>query len=116
MLTLAQVRQAFAHALGALPGITGYAVPPSTMLPGDAWPLLASLERDGGFAFVAEWRVLVICGGSALDAITFMDAHLPALTSAIEPVAYVAAVTPVAISTPAGDLHGVELRARTEGI
>jgi hypothetical protein len=113
-MSLAADRAALAVALDTAAGVFGYTYPPSVIKAGDAWPLLAGVTRGPGHSWLGEWRVLVALSADAQDAATKTDTVLVDVSEALDPVAFVDAVVPVALETSAGVLHALEFRCRTE--
>lgn len=113
-MTLLSVRQELAAALSTVAGVTGYTDPPTVMAAGGAWPLLTSLstaEYLPAGLFLAQWRVIVVTGGTPEDALTWLDgAAFPLILTALAPHGYVQQAQPVTIATPnSGTLYGVEI-------
>jgi hypothetical protein len=107
-------RAAIATALNTVSGVKGYAKRPIAIKAGDAWPLLARLDRGEGEAWEAQWRVIVLLPGSERDAVDAVDLLLPGVVAALDPVAFVDAAEPVVIATDAGDLPGLQISARSD--
>jgi hypothetical protein len=107
-------RAELAAQLSTVEGVTGYAKRPSVLMPGDAYPLLGSANRGPGLAFEATWRVIVILSPDEGIALEKAETLLDALAEAIDPVAYVDAVTPFAVPTQGGELFALEITARSE--
>jgi hypothetical protein len=110
---LLAVRQEIAAALTTVSGITGYADPPSIMAPGGAWPLLVNLTTADHLpagVFLAQWRIILITGGTPEDGLTFLDAQLVPVLAALAPHGWITTVTPVTIeTTSSGTLYGAEI-------
>ena len=107
-------RETIAAALSTVAGVTGYATRPDILSSGDAYPLVDTMLRGPGAAFETRWRVIVILAGDEYDAIDQLDSLAPAITEALAAVAFVDSVTPIAVSTSAGDLFAAEFIARSE--
>lgn len=107
-------RADIAAALNAIEGVNGFEKRPKVLNPGDAYPLLETAERGPGLAFMAIWRILLILGRDEPSATDQTEALLPELAAALDPVAFVTAVTPVAIPTQGGDLFALEITARSD--
>jgi hypothetical protein len=113
-MSLLSVRQEIATALSTVTGVTGYTDPPGVMAPGGAWPLLTSLTTADHLPaglFLAQWRVLLITGGTPEDALTWLDgAAFPLVLAALAPHGWITQAQPVTIATPSsGTLYGVEI-------
>lgn len=107
-------RAAIAAALSTVAGVKGYAKAPTAFRTGDAWPNLTRLDRGPGDVWEAQWRVFVVLPGSDRDAVDQIDALLPSLVAALDPVIFVDAAEPVTIPTDAGDLPALQITARSE--
>lgn len=107
-------RAEIAAQLSTVTGVQGYEKRPNVITPGDAWALLNSADRGPGLAFGATWRIIVILGGDEVTAIDQTDVLLPELAEALDPVAYVDTVIPVAFATSGGDLYALEITARSD--
>lgn len=107
-MSLQGVRAAFAAALSDVAGVTGYEYRPAVPAEGDAWPLLGQLARGPGLSFDATWRVLVALPADEEAASLWTDMHLEQLVDALDPVAFVTAVTPVALPTDVGDMLALQ--------
>ena len=82
------LRDDLAAALSAVDGVTGYAQPPTTPKPGDAWPALVSLERGPGLNFAAAWAVHVALPVAPKDAAEWAESRFVDLVVGIADVAY----------------------------
>ena len=109
MSDFAGMRQALATALCAVPDVKGYAARPSTATPGDAWPLLSTLDRSAGDMFLANWRVRVILPQDEEQASAWLDDHWAALYYALEPHGFVQRAAPVMLAAAGGDLYALEI-------
>jgi hypothetical protein len=107
-------RASIAAALSAVEGVTGYAKKPKVTRAGDAWPLINQLTRGPGSAFETTWRIAVTIGADEATATDQFDTLVPAVTQALQEVAFVDLARPITIPTEAGDLYGVEIIARSE--
>jgi hypothetical protein len=107
-------RASIAAALSTVDGITGYAEKPKAVRAGDAWPLVDLLSRGPGNAFQTTWRIAVTIAADAGTATDKFDSLVPAVTQALQEVAFVDTARPIAVPTEAGDLYGVEIIARSE--
>lgn len=107
-------RHALAVALTAVPDVTGYPHRPSTMTPGDAWPVLGPLTRARGTAFNVQWRVRVLLPQEEEAASVWMDAHWDMLFYALEPHGFVSQSTPVMLAAGGGELYALEISLLAE--
>jgi hypothetical protein len=107
-------RTAIAAALTTVTGVKGYAWRPRAFKAGDAWPLLGETSRGPGRSWQVDWKVFVVLGNDEKAAADKADALLPDLCAALDPVAFVDTATPITITTDAGELYALELRARSE--
>lgn len=107
-------RATIAAALTTVSGIKGYAWRPRAIKAGDAWPLLGEISRGPGRAWQVDWKVFVVLGNDEKAAADKADALIPDLCAALDSTAFVDSATPVTITTDAGDLYALELKARSE--
>lgn len=113
-MSVTDARAALAARLSTVTGVRGYEFRPATAKAGAAWPLLDNLERGPGTAFAGVWRVMLALGGDEKTAQDKLDALLPQVTAALDPVAYVESARPVVVTTSAGDMFAAEIRVRSE--
>lgn len=107
-------RESIADALTTVTGITGYVTRPKVVRAGDAWAQVNQLTRGPGTAFETEWRIAVVVGADVGTATDKFDSLIPAVTQALQPVAYVDSARPIAIPIEGGELFGAEILARSE--
>lgn len=113
-MSLVGDRAAIAAALSTVDGVTGYEKRPTTARPGDAWPLLAALDRAGGWSFTVNWRVLILLPQDEGKASKWIDDRHEALVDALEPVAYVERIEPVLIQANNTDQYALQITMRSE--
>jgi len=114
MTAFGTTRAEIATALTGVSGVTGYAERPAAVKPGDAWPTLALAKRGPGLTVAVSWNITVLLAADEATATARTDALLLDLCAALDPVAYVDTVTPVAVATTAGDLLGLQITTRSE--
>ena len=102
-------RQQVAAALSTVPDVHGYAYRPPSAAVGDAWPLLGPLDRQGGTAFLATWRIRVLLPQDEEQASVWMDEHWPALFYALEPHGFVQRGVPAMFAAAGGEMYGLEI-------
>lgn len=107
-------RREFASALATVPDVVGYAHRPTTAAPGDAWPLLGPLDRAGGTAFNATWRVRVVLPQDEEAASDWLDEHWAPLFYALAPHGYVSRAVPVMLAAAGGELYALEITLTAE--
>lgn len=107
-------RAAIAAALSTADGVKGYAYRPNATKPGDAWPMLSSLDRADGLSFTATWRVLVILPGDEVAASEWIDAHHEQLVDALLNVGFVDTIAPVKLDSSGGDQYALQITMRSE--
>jgi hypothetical protein len=110
----ASVRTHFVAALNAVPGITGYERRPTSIRPGDAWPMWRGAERSDGVAFVETWAVIIALPGDEVTADAFADAHVEDLEAALRPVMFTDSYAPSLLPTESGDMMALMITGRTE--
>lgn len=110
----ATTRASIAAAVSTVDGLTGYADRPVPPSPGDAWPLVAELNRGPGSVFETTWRVAVVLSGDVGTATDQFDTLIPQLCQALQSELYVDQARPLTIPTEAGSLYGVEIIGRSE--
>lgn len=93
-MSLVGVRQELADALSEVEGVNGYTKPPTALKPGDAWPRLGGLERQGP-VYLVRWRVLVLLPLDEVAALNLLETLVPDLEAALASVGYVESYTPV---------------------
>lgn len=103
-----------AAALDLVEGVTGYAAPPATPKPGDAWPVLGQLERGPGCAWLVRWRVLYVLPQDERQAAPQIIGVVNALTATLRSALYVESAVPVDIQTDQGTLLGLQLEGISE--
>ncbi|SCF06536.1 hypothetical protein [Micromonospora mirobrigensis] len=111
---LAEFRTTIAGALSTVEGVNGYAYRPATPRPGDAWPLLGSLERSEGVSFYVTWRVLIFLPQDERAASDWIDANYEAVVDALEPVGFVDRIEPVALNASGSDQLALQILMRGE--
>lgn len=83
-------RTALANALAGVDDVAGYAWPPSTYKPGDAWGQYggAAAAENGRYrtTFTTTYRVILILPADQEAADAFVDGHLDELVEAIAPI------------------------------
>ena len=107
-------RAEIAVALTSVNGVKGYLYRPTTAKPGDAWPLLVSYDRADGFAFYVSWRVQIMLPADARAASDWIDQHVEALVTALQPVMYVDRLEPVGINADGSGQPFLEVSGRSE--
>lgn len=107
-------REELAAVLAGVADVRGYAYRPSTPTIGDAWPLLGTLDRAAGTAFVAAWRVRVLLPQDEKAATDWLDAHWPDLFYALERVGSVDRATPIMLPSASGEQYAFEIILRAE--
>lgn len=107
-------RRAIAAALDAVEGVVGHVFRPPGIGIGDAWPLLSTLARAQGDAFVVHWRVRVIPPQEEETASTWMDSHWDALFFALKPHGHITLAEPVLLAVGGGDLYALEITLLAE--
>lgn len=100
-MSLSSTRAALVAAVNDVDGVTGYPKPPSTWVPGDAWPTWGGADNpaEGAYAtvFTQTWRVLVVLPAEQVDAEAWVDSHIDSLVAALAPVVAVTGYEPVAL-------------------
>lgn len=115
-MSLTGDRQAIADALSTVTGVTGYPYKPTTPKPGDAWPLLRSLDREDGLMFAATWTVVVNLPQTERAASEWVDENYEAVIDGLLPVGYVEQVRPAVLTTNnSTDRYVLEITMRAEG-
>ena len=114
MSNFAGKRVAIGSALAGVPGVHGYAQRPSTLAEGDAWPLLSTLTRAAGDAFLVQWRVRVLLPQDEEAASDWLDDHWDALFYALKPHGHVISAMPVMLAASGGDLYAFEITLQAE--
>lgn len=96
--------------------VVGHTNRPGNLGSGDAWPLLAAVERGPGQAFEVTWHLIVVLGSDEVTAANQIDASLAPLMAAIEDsgVAFVDGATVPVVSTSGGDLFAIQINVRSE--
>ncbi len=96
--------------------IVGYAYRPADFKAGASWPLIDTIERGPGDAFLVSWNVIVVLSADERTAMEQFEDVLPALIAAIEDTdtGYVASAAPVTVTTSAGDLFALSINVRSE--
>ena len=113
----ATTRQTIAAAASTVDGIQCHEERPTSPQAGDAWPLVAGIERGEGAAaavFQTTWRVAVVLAGDVGTATDQFDTLLPQLCDALQAEIFVDSARPLTIPTEAGTLYGLELLGRSE--
>lgn len=114
-MSLVGDRAAIAEALTGVTGVRGYQFRPTAPRPGDAWPLLGSLEHAAGMAFMVTWRVLVFLPQDERAASDWTDTNYEALVDALMPVAFVDRIEPAVMSANGSDQYVLQITMRAEG-
>jgi hypothetical protein len=113
-VSLVGQRAALAEALSAIDGVRGTKYRPRVPGPGDAWPLLESLDRAEAYDFEASWRVAVILPPDEVRASEWFDEHHESIAEGLEDFGYVDRIEPGLVATEAGDLQAMFLILRRE--
>lgn len=113
-MSLAGQRTQIAAALSTVTDVRGHEYRPTTPRPGDAWPLLSSLDRADGLAFEVTWRVIVLLPQDERGASDWLDAHHEALVDGLLPVGFVDRIEPVTLPVNGGDQYALQITMRGE--
>lgn len=114
MSNFAGKRVAIGSALNDVPGVQGYPKRPAGLAEGDAWPLLSTLNRAGGDAFLVQWRVRVVLPQDESAASDWLDTHWDALFYALKPHGHITGAQPVMLAVAGGDLYAFEITMQAE--
>lgn len=108
-------RRAIADAASTVAGVTGHVKRPGAPRVGDAWPLLAGLNRsEHPYAWLATWRVLVALPADEVAASEWLDGHAYELADALTPFGFVFDMSPVLVDTEAGGTKALQITLRSE--
>lgn len=107
-------RQEIADALSTVAGVTGYPHRPTSLRPGDGWPLLGSLDRADGHSFEVTWRVLVVLPQEPRAASDWADNNYELLFDALTPIGFVDRIEPVALPASGTEQYALQITMRGE--
>lgn len=107
-------RQSIADAISTVDGLQGFPERPTIPAPGNAWPLVAEMNRGPAIAFETTWRVAIVLSPDVGTATDQFDTLIPQACQALQSELYVDSARPLTIPTEAGNLYGVELIGRSE--
>jgi hypothetical protein len=110
----ATTRQSIADAVSTVEGLKGYADRPTIVTPGDAWALVAEINRGPASTFETTWRVAIVLSGDVGTATDQFDSLIPQVCQALQAELFVDSAKPLTIPTEAGSFYGVELIGRSE--
>lgn len=105
-------RQDIASALDSVDGVTGHVYRPTAIVPGAAWPLLGSIDRDRDAQ--VTWRAVIVLPADERRASEWFDEHHEAVDAALADLAYVERLEPGLVATDAGDLQAMFVTMRKE--
>lgn len=101
-------------ALNTVSGVKGYANRPTALKPGDAWPLLPSLDLQDGLVWRPTWTVLVVLPQAEKAAAEWLDSHFMAIVSALRVPGFAESAEPINYETSGGDLLVLAITLRSE--
>lgn len=107
-------RAEIATALNTVDGVTGYSYRPSPVRPGDAWPVLESLENQHGLVWRPTWTVMVILPSDERAAGAWLDSHFMDLAAALRVPGFPDTADTVIYQTEAGDMNALAISMRSE--
>lgn len=113
----AAIRQAIADAANTVEGVTAHPNYWQATNAGSAMVRLDRITRDeSGLPYwMARWALWVIAPASIETAEAWLDAHVPALVTALDPVLHVSAVNPQTfLLGSAGQVPGVAIEGTHE--
>lgn len=110
----ATTRQTIAAAVSTVDGLHGHENRPTAPAAGDAWALVAELNRGPAKVFETTWRVAIVLSGDVGTATDQFDTLIPQVCDALSAELYVDSARPLTIPTEAGSLYGVEIIGRSE--
>lgn len=82
-MSLVGTRTEIADLLSAVEGVNGYAYRPTTPRPGDAWPILPSLNLQDGLVWRPEWSVVVFLPQDERAAAQWLDTNFESIANAL---------------------------------
>ncbi|KAB1925147.1 hypothetical protein F8280_12110 [Micromonospora noduli] len=113
-MSLATDRAAIAATLSTVDDVTGYEYRPKTPKPGDAWPLMPSLELQDGLVWRPTWTIHVFLPQDERKASGWMDTHFTALADALRGGnTFPDSAEPALIATSGGDQYVLEITVRS---
>lgn len=108
-------RQDIADALSTFAGIAGSPYRPAVVTSGNAWPQVNSLDHGDGQTYICTWNIYVVGPSDERAFSMWFDTNAFAIADAVEVVAYVESIKPVAINTnQSGDIFALLITARSE--
>ncbi len=112
-------RAALAAAMSTVDGVTGYERRGlvKSPRPGDGWVMWRGGQRADGWEFTNTWAVVIVLAGDEVQADTWIETHIDALTDALEPVMFVEAFQPAVLpltGTPPSEALALMITGRSE--
>lgn len=100
-----------------LAGLQGHASRPAVPAALDAWPQWGGMDRAGGYAFVQQWRVLVVLPqADDVTADSFADQYAEAIVERLGAVMFVDGMDPATIPAEGspGGLYALLISGHSE--
>lgn len=113
-MTLVDARQSLADALNTVDGVTGYRYRPRAIKPGDAWPILPSLELEQSQVWRPTFRVLVALSNDERTAAEWVDTHFEPIVLALRGPAWPESAELIVIETEAGDRVVLDISLKSD--
>jgi hypothetical protein len=114
-MSLANSRQEIADVLSGIDGMHGFAYRPKTTNPGDAFPLLESMDTAAGMNLEVTWRIIVLLPKTEKDAMEFFDSMHEVISDVLnEQIGYVERIQPGFLETEAGNKDVMILTVKRE--
>lgn len=101
-------------ALNTVTGVKGYVNRPTALKPGDAWPLLPSLDLQDGLVWRPTWTVLVVLPQDEGTAATWLDSHFMAIVAALRVPGFAESAEPIDYQTSGGSMLVLAITLRSE--
>lgn len=101
-------------ALNTVSGVKAYVNRPTALKPGDAWPLLPSLDLQDGLCWRPTWTVLVVLPQDEQAAAEWLDSHFEAIVTALRVPAFAESAEPIDFQTSGGSMLVLAITLRSE--
>ncbi|GIF71906.1 hypothetical protein [Asanoa siamensis] len=113
-MTMANDRETLKATLDGVDGVKGYAYRPRAVKPGDAWPILRSVELVDGLAWQPTWGAIVALSPDERTAAEWVDTHFEELVLALRGPGFPDGAEMALMGTEGGPLFILDITLTTD--